>query len=127
MDADAFEQLCGDSTTLTREQLTADETPGDSGFTHQPDQPEPDDQPDAAVSEPESTVVVDRFPFGRPGAPTPGTTHAPPLQQATSTGSLWAPFQSQLDWDIARWAKLRGQTSTAVSELLAIPGVRTCL
>ncbi|KAH7917158.1 hypothetical protein BV22DRAFT_1026893, partial [Leucogyrophana mollusca] len=35
----------------------------------------------------------------------------------------WAPFSSQTDWDIARWAKLRGPSSTAFSELLAIPGV----
>ncbi len=125
MDMDTFEQLCGISTTLTCEQLTVGETPGDSGFTHQPDQPKPDDQADAVESEPELAVVIDRFPFGRPGAPSPGMTQA--SQQAASMGSLWAPFRSQLDWDIARWAKLHGQTLTAVLELLAIPGVHVCL
>src|SRR5258708_7510201 len=35
----------------------------------------------------------------------------------------WAPFSSHLDWDIAQWAKMYSQTSTAVTELLAIPGV----
>lgn len=35
----------------------------------------------------------------------------------------WAPFASQMDWDIARWAKLRGIGSTDLTELLAIEGV----
>ncbi|KAI0062603.1 hypothetical protein BV25DRAFT_1803728 [Artomyces pyxidatus] len=33
------------------------------------------------------------------------------------------PFASKLDWDFAQWAKTRGPTSTAVSDLLAIPTV----
>ena len=39
--------------------------------------------------------------------------------------NLFAPFRSKLDWDMARWAKLRGPSSTAFSELLAIDGVRS--
>ena len=35
----------------------------------------------------------------------------------------WAPFNSKKDWEIARWAKLRGAGSTAFSELLAVDGV----
>jgi hypothetical protein len=35
----------------------------------------------------------------------------------------WAPFASRLDWEVARWAKMRGSGSTAFSDLLAIPGV----
>ncbi|KAH9069502.1 hypothetical protein EDB83DRAFT_2184842, partial [Lactarius deliciosus] len=35
----------------------------------------------------------------------------------------WYPFQSQRDWDFARWAKTRGPSSTAVTELLTIDGV----
>lgn len=35
----------------------------------------------------------------------------------------YTPFASQLDWDIAKWAKLRGPGSTAFDELMAIPGV----
>ena len=35
----------------------------------------------------------------------------------------WGPFNSKKDWEIARWAKLRGAGSTAFSELLAIDGV----
>jgi hypothetical protein len=37
--------------------------------------------------------------------------------------NIWAPFASRLDWDIARWAKVRGPGSTAFSELLCIEGV----
>jgi hypothetical protein len=37
--------------------------------------------------------------------------------------NLWAPFSSEIDWKVAKWAKLRGAGSTAFSELLAINGV----
>lgn len=35
----------------------------------------------------------------------------------------FAPFSSQMEWEIARWAKLRGPSSTAFNELMAIEGV----
>lgn len=35
----------------------------------------------------------------------------------------FAPFTSQLDWDVARWAKLRGPSSTAFTELMDLEGV----
>lgn len=37
--------------------------------------------------------------------------------------NLWYPFTSKLDWEVARWAKLRGPGDTAFTELLAIKGV----
>ncbi len=37
--------------------------------------------------------------------------------------NAYAPFNSKLDWEIAKWAKLRGSGSTAFSELLGIDGV----
>ncbi|KAJ3792701.1 hypothetical protein GGU11DRAFT_818959 [Lentinula aff. detonsa] len=37
--------------------------------------------------------------------------------------NAWAPFGSKIEWEIARWAKLRGTSSTAFTELLAIDGV----
>jgi hypothetical protein len=40
------------------------------------------------------------------------------------SASVWAPFASKIDWEVARWAKLRGPGSTAFSELLSIEGVR---
>lgn len=42
---------------------------------------------------------------------------------AASASNPWAPFTSQVDWEVARWAKLRGAGSTAFSDLLAIEGV----
>ncbi|KAG0692585.1 hypothetical protein DFH29DRAFT_985732 [Suillus ampliporus] len=38
-------------------------------------------------------------------------------------GNNWAPFTSHIDYEVARWAKLRGQGSTAFSDLLDIEGV----
>jgi hypothetical protein len=108
------------------DQLRDDETPIPQH--NQTEVSEDGDQADTVDSESMSTVEaveVEHFPFGRPGAPIPGRAQSPSGydSQATSMGSLWAPFRSQLDWDVARWAKLRGPSSMAVSELLAIPGV----
>lgn len=35
----------------------------------------------------------------------------------------WAPFTSKVDWEVARWAKLRGSGSTAFSDLLGVENV----
>ncbi|KAN0103997.1 hypothetical protein V8E52_011427 [Russula decolorans] len=72
-----------------------------------------------------SSVVVDTFPFGNPGAPIPGVPQGRSsyeLFQVTQEG-IWAPFRSQRDWDIARWTKTHSTTSSAVADLLAIPEV----
>ncbi|KAN0136583.1 hypothetical protein V8E53_005630 [Lactarius tabidus] len=45
------------------------------------------------------------------------------LQDNLGPENIWYPFCSQHDWDFARWAKNRGPSSTAVTELLAIEGV----
>lgn len=47
--------------------------------------------------------------------------------QAEGVPCEWAPFSSRVDWEIARWAKLRGPSSTALSELLGIDGVCQCI
>ncbi|KAF8261595.1 hypothetical protein EI94DRAFT_1780209 [Lactarius quietus] len=36
----------------------------------------------------------------------------------------YAPFASALDWEIAKWAKLRGPSSTAFTEFMVIDGVQ---
>lgn len=41
----------------------------------------------------------------------------------SDTENPYSPFSSQMDWDIAQWAKLRGPSSTAFSDLLSIDGV----
>ena len=40
-----------------------------------------------------------------------------------SNPNPYAPFASKMDWEIARWAKLRGPGSTAFTELMSIEGV----
>ena len=73
-------------------------------------------------------VFVDQFPLATAGAPinTPqhdhGSHHSAPLP-STLNHNPYAPFESEMDWEVARWAKLRGPGSTAVSELFSIPGV----
>jgi hypothetical protein len=73
------------------------------------------------------TVVIDLFPSDAVGAPIPGVPRGQTIyesHQAVFSDSDWAPFQSQRDWEVARWAKSCGATTTAVTKLLAIPGVR---
>ncbi|TEB18734.1 hypothetical protein FA13DRAFT_1758436 [Coprinellus micaceus] len=50
--------------------------------------------------------------------------HVKYQQSLKSLGqNIYHPFQSRLEWEFARWAKFRGPSSTAVSELLGIEGV----
>lgn len=59
-------------------------------------------------------------------SPTVGTAtgYAAYSQKVDETqANPWAPFTSRVDWEVARWAKLRGSGSTAFSDLLAIEGV----
>ncbi|KAI0037826.1 hypothetical protein FA95DRAFT_1506445, partial [Auriscalpium vulgare] len=102
--------------------------------------------PLTSVSAPESfgqrRAVIVPFPLDSAGAPlgaATGTQHPSEYHtyldrlQDLSGPSLscadnrYAPFQSQLDWQVAQWAKLRGPGSTAFSELLAIEGVSTMI
>ncbi len=88
--------------------------------------PPPDTiEPETCNSEARPSVFIDHFPHGHPGAPVSSTGQAP-VFEAMHNGlgdSIWAPFQSQCNWEIACWAKMHGPTSTAVTELLAIPKV----
>ncbi|KAF7372072.1 hypothetical protein MVEN_00065500 [Mycena venus] len=47
--------------------------------------------------------------------------------ESSSTSNPYAPFTSKMDWEVAKWAKLRGAGSTAFSDLLNIEGVRESL
>jgi hypothetical protein len=38
--------------------------------------------------------------------------------------NLYYPFASKIEWEVARWAKLRGSSSTVFTDLLSIDGVR---
>ncbi|KAI9461724.1 hypothetical protein BJY52DRAFT_1425670 [Lactarius psammicola] len=75
----------------------------------------------------DNTPFIERFPSGLAGAPISNMGQTTPGFQAPqdylSTENIWSPFRSQRDWDFALWAKNRGPTSTAVTELLTIDGV----
>lgn len=69
---------------------------------------------------------ITRFPGAQAGAPI--RTETPAYTQYAhdipdSEDNPWSLFASQVDWEIAKWAKLRGSTSTAVTDLLSIEGV----
>ena len=125
-DADAYELIHNDSTTINSNRTTVG---GASDLTEQDESDDQTEVADEALTPPQgmSTVVVDQFPFGSPGMPIPDKPRGSSVYEswrAASVDSPWAPFQSEVEWNVARWVKMRGQTSTAVTELLAIPGVR---
>ena len=89
--------------------------------------PAPTD-PDANILDTSCQVIVNHFPFGQPGAPITGAGCGASIYDSSCAvfrSSVWAPFCSQCDWEIAHWVKMRGPTSSAMEELLAISGVCT--
>ncbi|KIJ60181.1 hypothetical protein HYDPIDRAFT_32447 [Hydnomerulius pinastri MD-312] len=74
---------------------------------------------------------IARFPVPSAGQPIANTQADGALSQyehylkafEMDVANVVAPFTSDLDWKFARWAKLCGPGSTAVSDLLAIDGV----
>ena len=114
------------------EAMNRDQTFSPASVTPEPNGPQspvlpPDDTDESRMcnAEASSTIFIDHFPHGHPGASLSGAQVSAfeSIQNALGD-SIWAPFQSQCDWEVARWAKMRGPTSTALTELLAIPGVR---
>jgi hypothetical protein len=100
-----------------------DATDSDAGVVDSADTVEAN-MMDADVSA--SAIIINQFPFGRPGAPIVGPHQASALNGSSSVvngDSEWSLFCSQIDWEVARWAKTCGVMSSAVGELLAIPGV----
>ncbi|KAI0772149.1 hypothetical protein BD413DRAFT_474708, partial [Trametes elegans] len=90
--------------------------------------------PMSTLCEPNTVVIP--FPLASAAAPTVPTLESSPITDptythyreqlergATKASNPFAPFQSETDWLVARWAKLRGPGSTAFTELLAIPGL----
>ncbi|KAF9037189.1 hypothetical protein BJ165DRAFT_1353838 [Panaeolus papilionaceus] len=77
------------------------------------------------------TVVLrysEKYPQSRAGQPIQRVASTDTQYKSAVGGeNPWAPFTSRLDWEVARWAKLRGQGSTAFSELLSIEGMSDAL
>jgi hypothetical protein len=77
-----------------------------------------------ANSQPMQSLIIDHFPIGSAdvliaGAhDTSGT--AMNEQSLGAQGSIWAPFHSQSNWEIALWAKMCGLISSVFTDLLAI-------
>ena len=75
----------------------------------------------------------EHFPDSKAGEPKPKsaqkstsfTTYGSKVQG--SEANPYAPFTNRINWEIAKWAKLRGPSSTAFSELLNIDGVQEAL
>ncbi|KAF8265448.1 hypothetical protein EI94DRAFT_1858251 [Lactarius quietus] len=83
-------------------------------------------QSEAGNSESSSTLTIELFPHGQPGAPVADTPQGVTVyesSQDTLGESVWAPFRSQCDWELAHWVKTSGSTSSAVNMLLRIPGL----
>ena len=117
---------------VTREDLEAMHTEIGAEVTHEDNQPPALNQAQQAEVErsqgPDLSLEVDQFGgmAGRPirtGGPTAGGIYQEKVGHGDQPTNLYAPFSSQIDWEFAKWAKLRGPTSTAVTDLLNIPGV----
>jgi hypothetical protein len=71
--------------------------------------------------------VIEKYPDSRAGAPVShdrvASKNESYAKSINNEHNPWAPFASQIDWEIAQWAKLRGPGSTAMSDLLKIDGV----
>ncbi|KAH8989509.1 hypothetical protein EDB86DRAFT_3245193 [Lactarius hatsudake] len=70
---------------------------------------------------------VTRYPGGNAGVAHSKTNMTENQKYKTKIGDAsqsnpYAPFASSLDWQIAKWAKLRGPSSTAFTEMMAIEG-----
>ncbi|KAN0132050.1 hypothetical protein V8E53_010087 [Lactarius tabidus] len=84
---------------------------------------------DSNTTNSQTELTIDSFLHGCPGAQIVGASQGQSDHQSREAldTSTWALFHSKCDWDIALWAKLRGPSSTAFTELLQIPEVNSKL
>ncbi|KAM6495003.1 hypothetical protein JOM56_009626 [Amanita muscaria] len=70
---------------------------------------------------------IEHFPSEQAGSPIqPGSAVQSDFinyRRLLGSDNEYAPFQSQLDWEIARWAKIHGPSSSALTKLLQLEGV----
>ena len=123
-DADVLEVLTQTSRFLESNSTAHIPEPNPSAESESPPENLPNPLEQSSPDTPQ--VVVERFPYGNPGAPIDGMQGSTIYESSQEAfgGSVWAPFQSQCDWDVAHWAKMKGPSSKAVTDLLAIPDVR---
>jgi len=80
-------------------------------------------EPSSIHTHPEE--VIECFAHGKPSAPMDGLQGSS-IYNSSREGlgsSIWAPFQSEIEWDFAHWAKSNRLSSSALADLLAIPNV----
>ena len=128
VNADSFEEL---TQTIDFSPASIDHSPIDNPPDHLENLQQPTNPIEADTFDTGTTaVVIDRFPSETAGAPIPGIPQGLSRyesHQATHGRSVWGPFQTQRDWEVAYWAKSCGVTSSAVTKLLAIPEVSPTL
>ena len=125
-DADTYEELMNsNSRTTNADQATIPILDKAPELTEHKDQTR-GDHTDFMPPQAMLTHVIDQFPFGCLGMPMPNKSKGLSMYEtwcATSKDTPWTPFCSELDWNVAQWVKMCGPSSTAATELLAIPGV----
>jgi len=100
------------------------ETPSDEGDNANAAAAEARSQAEQQASAPPNIVSYsDTYPHRKAGAVVEQAQSSDQMYSAADETNIWAPFTSKIDWEIAKWAKLRGAGSTAFSDLLAIEGV----
>ena len=75
----------------------------------------------------DSDIFIEPFARGRAGAPVEDRDIPAQLyyqNELHNRDNPFAPFTSKIDWEIARWAKTRNISSSALTDLLSIEGVR---
>jgi hypothetical protein len=74
------------------------------------------------VSEP--PLEIEPFPSDFAGKP---ILHVAATEIDCDNYVKFGPFKSLIDWEVAKWIKLRGPSLSALNELLAIEGVSNCV
>ena len=129
-DAEVYEQITNNALAYPEQEPLAEEPANLHSNESHVSPPTPPIQCDGGHSQPLLQLTVVSFTQGGAGALAPDAHQGSTVYQSTQLvlgSSAWAPFQSQCDWEFARWAKLHGPTSSAVTDLLAIPGVRVLI
>ncbi|KAI0043845.1 hypothetical protein FA95DRAFT_1497959 [Auriscalpium vulgare] len=117
--------------------FSPDVPPADGEGLEDPDFPLLDEDEAQELADQQRAEAEDQLHLDPKVVPFGGQAGVPIAQDAAGTYSayqhalagqdeanLYAPFRSKLEWEIARWAKMRGPTSTAFTELLQIDEVR---
>jgi hypothetical protein len=125
--ADVYKQITNNAMAYPKQEPLVEEPTQPCSDESHVDPPTPPIQCNGGDSHPHLELTVVPFMQGSASALVPGAHQGSTIYRSTQQvlgSSTWAPFQSQCNWEFARWVKLRRPTSSAVMDLLAIPGVR---